>query len=183
MAIKHTIERIIVGPVSRLELTDPNETIELGPTMTEVIVKREVQQIDIMSDYGITLGKVRGLDKMSVEVNLTENPLRILQIAWGGAKPESSGFGTRKTNLYRASTSKREKTWELTIEGPGVDGTYRRYIFQKVITTAQTSQVLAKAQTTSVPISFEVLGQFTTDDEVIFGTIEDIGTPNTETTP
>ena len=183
-------ERIIIGAATRLELQNigTDQSIDLGPTKSPVTIKRQIEQIDIKTDLGSTLAKFRKTDKITVETTLAQNALETLQIIWGGDTPQQTSENPI-TNTYHLHNVEMEKAYKLIIEGPGIDKKYRRYTFLKAIPNAESDQILSKSDTTSIPVSFEILQQieqeiqlddaygltqFPTNLKATFGTIQEI---------
>lgn len=177
MAITITRNRIIIGTITRLDIVTETHTVPLGPTTGEVIIRRETQQIDITTDTGTVIDKVRTQDKTFIDLTIAENTLDIIATLSGGAEPEITGTGESRRKTFRITNPIKEQTYGLIIESPGVKGTRRKYAFPKVIAAPTYNQSLSKGSLNTINMVFEVMAQFTENNEIIFGLIEELGEP------
>ena len=166
-------DMIIHGSATRLELNDT----DLGPTVGAVVVRREVELIDIMTDIGTIVDKFQSRDQMFIEMELAQSTLNNLVVAWGGAVTRTTDSNGVVTSMKLAldPEDNPEMARQLILEGPGVDDFFRRYTFPKVISLVQTDQNIQKSGIISVPIEFEVMMDPQLDDSH-FGKIEELTT-------
>ena len=150
-----TPKRIIVGPVSRFEIDD----IDIGSTRGSVVVRRAVQQIDINTDIGSVVDKFRSQDRMFIDVDMAESTFDNLKIVWGGELLDILDMNSVLENriLYLRHSQNVETTHKLVLEGRGVDGLLRRYVFPRAVSLFQSNQTMGKIEMASIPITFEVL--------------------------
>ena len=155
MAITIDRDVILTGPVTRFEL----DGTDLGPTLGSVIIRRETEHTEITTDTGGTVEQFRSRDQMFIEVELASGSLRNLEIAWGGQITQAThtdGTVTSRTlTLDRSNTLQQHH--ELIIEGTDKDSQFRRYVFRKVVSLAQTSQTISRDGIASIALEFEVL--------------------------
>lgn len=171
MAIEVNKLTIISGAATRFEL----DGINLGATIGDVVIRRESEQTDIVTDTGGTVDKYRSRDRMFIEVTLAESALRNLEIAWGSSVTEQvseSGDVTNRTMPLRRR-EQSEPTHELIIEGPTVEGRFQRYTFRRIISLSRSQQTMARGEVTGIPLEFEILPEPLRQIRV-FGQLEDL---------
>lgn len=166
-------ERIIVGAATRLEL----DGYDLGPTVGEVVVRRETELIDILTDLGTVIDKFQNRIQVFVELELAAATVHNLAIAWGGRAIETvqADGSVSAVKLALDPVYARESARQLIIEGPGAGDLMRRYTLPNVVSLAQTSQSIRKGSILSVPIEFEVLMDPQASDEQ-YGRVEELPT-------
>ena len=149
--------RIIVGPVRRFEIDGE----DVGATRGDVIVRRVVSQLDILTDIGVVVDKFRLQDRFFVDVNLAEATFENLKIVWGGDIEETLDDMDEVEGhlLHLRHWSMTELTRSLVLEGPDVNGLIQNYTFPRVVSLSQISQTFGKEELRSIPVTFEALAE------------------------
>ena len=183
-------DRIIVGAATRLDLIQdattllPERIIELGPTVGDVIIRRETEYTDITNDLGIIIAKIATTDKFFVDMNLAESSIETLNEIWDKQDIEegttNTGEPTQAFNLIKRQET--EPLYRLIVEGPGnvietrgtptpIPGTTppqqrvpiyrhattRQYNFPFIVVMASSQQLMQRRAITSIPITFQII--------------------------
>ena len=149
-------DMIIHGAATRLELDD----VDLGPTLGPVIVRREVELIDITTDLGTVVDKFATRNQMFIEMELASSSIDNLLIAWGGTKQQVTDELTNEITSITLELDPKdasEETKKMVIEAPGTENFFRRYWFPNVVSLVQTQRSIQKGGIISVPVEFEVI--------------------------